>query len=208
MNCDEKEIIGITGGIGSGKSVVSRILRLNGFPVYDCDHEAKRLMVKDAEVRMNLIDLFGDSIYFDSQTLNRKKLSALIFSDQEMLRQVNKIVHKAVKDDFVRFCDACSTQRKIFCESAILYTSRLFTLCNRIWLIVAPEEIRMERVGIRSGMCREEVEKRMRAQQREFDNLPKDSVFHLSNSGEPILFKIKEQIENTINFYTSCLKKF
>ena len=98
-----KRLIGITGGIGAGKSVVSRILRHRGYPVYDCDSEAKRLMDTDAEVISGLKSLLGDSIYSADGKLDRGEMSRRLFSDDEIRRGVNGIVHSAVRRDLMRW---------------------------------------------------------------------------------------------------------
>ena len=96
------EIIGITGGIGSGKSVVSRILRCCGFTVYDCDSEAKKLMTCNYMVKDCLINLFGDSVYHPSGELNKTLIADKLFSDNDIRVQVNAIVHRAVRNDIPR----------------------------------------------------------------------------------------------------------
>lgn len=88
--------LGITGGIGSGKSVVSEILRTKGIPVYNADEEAKRLMVQDENLRSQLMNLLGDDIYYGDGTLNKKKIASMIFSNQTLLTKVNQTIHPAV----------------------------------------------------------------------------------------------------------------
>ena len=95
--------LGITGGIGSGKSVVSKTLSVLGVPVYDCDSKAKWLQENDADVRQKIMNLLGDDVY-EGQRLNRKKMAAMIFSDATLLSKVEGIVHPAVENDFNRWC--------------------------------------------------------------------------------------------------------
>ena len=123
MESCEKCIIGITGGIGAGKSVVSRILRLKGYWVYDCDLEAKILMDQDMDVRNALKELFSESIYLEDGTLDRKLMADKIFSDENIRNYVNRIVHSAVKSDFIS--RAGRNGSPVFVESAILHTSGL-----------------------------------------------------------------------------------
>lgn len=185
---NNREIIGITGGIGSGKSVVSRILRLNGLTVYDCDMEARLLMENDPVVRENLVKILGDDTYHPTGKLNRQHVSSCIFSDKELLKRVNEVVHEAVRDHFRRFI--CSLRRPVFCESAILVTSGLDTLCDRIWLVEAPEAERVSRVVKRSGLEESEIRQRMKSQEKEFDFRSKDKRVELiDNSGRTSLLE-------------------
>lgn len=162
----EKRIIGITGGIGSGKSVVSRILRLNGFAVYDCDYEAKRIMGCDAGVRSALCDILGDGAYDAHGNPDRKYIAGLIFSNAEMLARVNGVVHASVRDHFRIFARESSSET-VFCESAILASSGFAGLCDSVWLVEAPVGLRIERVMRRSAMSADEVMQRMAAQSDE-----------------------------------------
>lgn len=175
-----KEIIGITGGIGSGKSVVSRILRLNGYPVYDCDSEARSLMESSAMLKSDLCAILGNEIYTDSCHLDRKRMAGMIFSDHQLLMRVNKVVHSAVKDDFMRFAREV-VSRKVFCESAILGSSGFADMCSRIWFVDAPEVVRIDRVKHRSGMGEEEIRQRMHAQRDEFSRLSPDKIVRVQN---------------------------
>ncbi len=115
-----KRIIAITGGIGSGKSVVSHTLRCLGYPVYDCDSEARILMDNDSDIRQRIsAEISAEAINADG-TINRQKLSAIIFSDTGKLRQLNSIVHGAVRNLFVQW-SLSSNEQTLFVETAILY---------------------------------------------------------------------------------------
>ena len=114
--------IGITGGIGNGKSVLSRILHCAGVPVYDCDTEAKRIMNDNAEVRYLLVQHFGKECYTPDLQLDRKYLAGCIFGNVENLRLVNSIVHPRVKDDFLLWCNTVKSP-VVAMESAILFES-------------------------------------------------------------------------------------
>ena len=138
--------IGITGGIGSGKSVVSRLLRIMGYSVYDTDSEAKRLMESSLEVVQKLSECFGRDIYHNGR-LNRGLLSSRVFGKSD------KIVWSESLNE-----EIC------FVESAILYESRFDELVDEVWTVTAPEELRISRVRQRSGLTEEEIKKRMAAQ--------------------------------------------
>ncbi len=183
-------IIGITGGIGSGKSVVSRILRLNGYRVYDCDSEAKRLMEHDAEVIMALTALLGKETYQQDERgedirLNRSYVASRIFTDDRLRTEVNSVMHKAVSEDFMRF--AHETEGTVFCETAILATSHMDALCDRIWIVTAPEEERIERVKARNGLSEHEIRQRIESQADEFSQLPEDKILIIMNGDRDML---------------------
>ena len=154
--------IGITGGIGSGKSVVSRLLRIMGYSVYDTDSEAKRLMESSLEVVQKLSECFGRDIYHNGR-LNRGLLSSRVFGESDKIVLLNSIVHPVVRFDFYRWSESLNDE--ICCvESAILYESRFDELVDEVWTVTAPEELRIGRVRQRSGLTEEEIKKRMAAQ--------------------------------------------
>lgn len=203
-------VIGITGGIGSGKSVVSRVLRLNGFPVYDCDTEAKRIMACDQDVKTALKEIVGEDVYDASGMLDKVKMADCIFKDEIKREGVNRVVHRAVKKDFLEFaavCDKCV----VFCESAILASGGFGNVCNSIWVVEAPVEIKIGRVERRNGLSREDVMTRMESQRDEFDNLPADKCVMIENDDSSLLIP---QIYGILENYgltkdmTICLEKF
>ena len=154
--------IGITGGIGSGKSVVSRLLRIMGYSVYDTDSEAKRLMESSLEVVQKLSECFGRDIYHNGR-LNRGLLSSRVFGESDKIVLLNSIVHPVVRFDFYRWSESLNVEI-CFVESAILYESRFDELVDEVWTVTAPEELRIGRVRQRSGLTEEEIKKRMAAQ--------------------------------------------
>lgn len=154
--------IGITGGIGSGKSVVSHLLRVMGYPVYDTDSEARRLMTSQPELMARLSEAFGADIYADGR-LNRPLLASRTFGNPGQVARLNAIVHPAVRHDFDRWARERS-EAVGFVESAILYESQFDRLVDEVWLVTAPEALRIERVQQRSGLSADEVRRRMAAQ--------------------------------------------
>lgn len=169
---DKGYIIGIAGGIGSGKSVVSRMLRLMGHEVYDCDAEARRLMAADD----GILDFIAREISPEAITeaggkrvIDRVRLADVIFTDEARRHRLDAVVHAAVREDVAdRARSQISGGTPLFVESAILATSGLATMCRRIWEVVTPDrEIRLERIMARSRCSREEAEARMRSQAEE-----------------------------------------
>jgi dephospho-CoA kinase len=148
--------VGVTGGIGSGKSLICQVFSHLGVPVYTADEVAKNLMDQDPEIKNAMTGVFGATIY-EGGKLNRSKLSGLIFDNPKWLAYVNKIVHPAVRHNFSEWCSSFNGVPFIIQESAILFESNAFNLFDFIILVTAPDEIRIQRVLGRPGMTREKI---------------------------------------------------
>lgn len=155
--------VGITGGIGSGKSYVCRKLQEMGCPVYCCDNEARRLMLEDNDIKQELGRLLGQDAYLPDGALNKSGLAGYLFASEEHARQVNAIVHPRVKRDFLQW--AVRQRRPIvFMESAILLEARFEDVVDKVVLVSAPRPLRTERAMARSGLSQADVEERMSRQ--------------------------------------------
>ncbi len=168
--------VGITGGIGSGKTLVSQIFRALDYPVFDCDREAKRLYDTDQSLKEDLIKLFGQGLYnTPSGQIDRKKLATIIFSSDTALKEVNALVHPAVRRAFISWKDLQMERghKLCFLESAILFNSNLPSLLDKTLLVCADEAIRLERAMQRDGVGEELIRERMACQmpQREMELL-------------------------------------
>ncbi|CAK7031518.1 MAG: Dephospho-CoA kinase [Parabacteroides sp.] len=154
--------IGITGGIGSGKSVVASLLALNGVPVYIADTESKLLTVHSPIIRKGLTDLFGIEIYTD-EGLNKPLLASHIFGDQEKLKQVNGIIHPEVNRHFQEWAEQ---QQADICaiESAILFESGFDRIVDATLMVYAPLETRIRRALERDTVSREAIISRINSQ--------------------------------------------
>lgn len=154
--------LGITGGIGSGKSVVGELLSLYGVPVFIADTEAKILTNTSTEIRTELIKLFGDDLYTETG-LDKNKLASYIFSNQKLLQTVNRIIHPEVGRSFRSWVDR---QKGGICaiESAILFESGFDALVDKTLSVYAPEEIRIRRVAGRDRISEETIRQRMKNQ--------------------------------------------
>ena len=197
-------IIGITGGIGSGKSVVSRVLRCNGHQVYDCDSEAKRMMKHDFKIKDALIEKFGKEIYTENGDINRKLLSSIIFSNDNARNYVNSIVHKAVKEDIEKKIKKAFDS--FFVESAILASSGLASICTCIWLIEADLNEKIKRIQIRDKSSEDDALKRIESQRNE-ENLLKNYNFIsvINDNNHPLLPFILKETDNFYNLQTYLL---
>ena len=166
------KLIAITGGIGCGKSVVARMVKIMGYEVYDCDSRAKALMINDPEVKKQLTMAFGEQTYLDDGTLNRQHLSDLAFADSNALACINGIVHPATARDLQRWADSQAHQgaKLAFVETALLRTAGLDRVVDSVWHVTAPTDIRIRRVMTRSGLTAQQVKDRIAAQIAE-DNI-------------------------------------
>ena len=192
-------IIGITGGIGSGKSVIARQLRQMGYEVYDTDSEAKRLIVEDAHVREQMTALFGEEVYKDG-VYQTSFVAQQVFADKNLLAKLNAIVHPAVKQDIItkfRSLGVISEPLKrnsglFFIECAILFQAGFDVLCDKVVAVTAPEDIRLERVIARDHSDMNKVRARMRAQEAEKDLQGADIV--INNDGTTPIPTLCEEI--------------
>lgn len=195
----QKLIVGITGGIGSGKSVVSRLLNMLGYPVYDSDSKAKRLNDIDEEVKRALTLAFGSDLY-ENGLLNRPKLASLIFQSDSNRQLVNAIIHPAVKRDFLRWAEAQNSDI-VFLEAAILYESGFDAFMNKVVAVAAPEQVRIQRAMQRDNATEQQIVNRLRAQMSQ-DVLESKADFVVVNDGiQPLLPQIEAlavQLRNQI----------
>lgn len=156
-------IIGVTGGIGSGKSVVSHLLRLMGVPVYDCDSEAKRLMCESVVIREALICAVDAEVYDAAGRLNRAYLASYMFGNAERVAAVNRIVHPVVRADFKEWAQRTG-KAVVAVESAILFEAGMEADVDAVWVVSAPENVRLQRAIRRDASNEEAVRSRMQSQ--------------------------------------------
>lgn len=184
-------IIGLTGGIGSGKSTVANYIASKGIPVYIADEEAKKIMER-TDVKHNIQNLFPQSVLNDDNTLNRNKIAELVFSNPDKLKQLNAIVHPAVKNHFINWTKEHKDASFIIKEVAILFETGGHKDCDKVILITAPEEVRIERAMKRDNSSKESVLARIKNQLPEADKI-KLSDFVVENTNlETTLLKIDE----------------
>lgn len=140
--------VGVTGGIGSGKSVVCRIFELLGVPVYDADARAKYLMTDDDELKTNIERAFGEEAYLSEGALNRIFLANNVFANPDKLRQLNNLVHPVVGRDFQQLSDS-QTAKYIIKEAALLVETGSYKALDKLIVVTAPEKVRISRVLMR-----------------------------------------------------------
>ena len=174
-------VVGLTGGIGSGKSTIARQLRMMGYMVYDSDSQAKRIIVEDLLVRKQLIQLFGEEVFIDG-VYQTNIVAQQVFADKCLLEKLNAIVHPAVRADIEKQKASMGVGELLFVECAILYSSGIHALCDRVVLVTAPEEIRLQRTIQRDHSTIDKVRARMRAQECEWQHQQVDVVLHNDGS--------------------------
>ncbi|HEY3385273.1 MAG TPA: dephospho-CoA kinase [Saprospiraceae bacterium] len=192
-------LIGLTGGIGSGKSTVAALFRTLGIPVYESDNRAKELMHSDDQLRQKITSLFGPEAYTSDRVLNRKWIASLVFNDQALLEKLNGIVHPAVYEDLKQWASE-ETQKKapyLIQESAILFEENLSNRMKSVILVVADEEIRINRVIQRDNVSREHVLDRMKNQWPDVEKIPL-SDYVIYNDGERSLIDQVKDIDQMI----------
>ncbi|PZQ86377.1 MAG: dephospho-CoA kinase [Flavobacterium johnsoniae] len=186
------KIIGLTGGIGSGKSSIAKHIESLGIPVYIADTEAKKIL-DTADVIAKVIALFGNDI-LENGKIDRKKIAALVFQDPEKLKKYNAIIHPEVYLHFQNWVKQYNNYPLVVKEAAILFESGSYKDCDKIILVTAPKENRIQRVMKRDAVTREAVEQRMSHQ---WDDETKKSMsdFVIENIE---LEKAKQSAENII----------
>jgi dephospho-CoA kinase len=192
--------IGLTGNIGSGKSTVAKIFKILGIPVYHSDIEAKKFLT-DKTVMRELTNRFGTEIVTESK-IDNKKLASIVFKENDSLIFLNNLIHPLVKEDFENWCNTVSaTNKYIIQEAAILFESNFDKYVDKTILVIAPENIRLERVIKRDSISKEEVLKRM-ANQWDEERKVKLADFLINNNDKelliPQLIEIHKKIINGI----------
>jgi dephospho-CoA kinase len=192
--------LGVTGGIGSGKTSVCRVFNVLGIPVFSADPEARIIMETDRRVISAIKSIGGCNIYGDG-VLNRKELAKLMFNNQEILKKVNHAVHPVVLEQFGKW-EKLQVAPYVIMEAAILFESGAANLVDRILTVVAPFEERIDRVVKRNTLTREQVIDRIKNQMDDEEKIKK-SHYVIDNSDNlmiiPAILKIHEEIINKLN---------
>ena len=157
------KVIGLTGGIGSGKSCVLEIFKKIGISTYSADESAKKLISSDKKIIYSIKQLFGEDIYVENE-LNSKLVSKIVFNDKEKLKSLNSIIHPAVALDFDNFCFKHRDESYIVKEAAIIFETKTENFFNKIIYVKAPKEIRIDRVMHRDNLSRDDVLNRIQNQ--------------------------------------------
>lgn len=179
--------IGITGGIGSGKSLVCTIFNKLGIPVFNADLVARQIMNTNRLVKAQLMNLLGNEIYLSNSTIHRKKLANIIFNDKFVLRKVNEIVHPVVRQEFIEWAEK-QTSPYVIQEAAIIFENNQTHLFDKIITVTAPLDLKIERVIKRDSLTKEQVIERMENQLPDEEKI-KRSDFVIYNDERKILIE-------------------
>jgi dephospho-CoA kinase len=194
--------VGLTGGIGSGKSTVSKVFSILGIPVYPADTAAKRLYDTDDTLRNGLKSLFGEDLYA-SGTLDRKKLASIIFANKDDLKKINELVHPAVCRDFLEYVSRLpDTTPYVIHEAAILYEAGIENLFDIIINVWAPEQLKIERVLARDNTNKTDVNQRIASQLPDELKIERSNYNIVNDNKTPILPQILLIHNELTNFRT------
>lgn len=190
--------VGLTGGIGSGKTTVATIFKTLGIPIYEADKEARRLMETNNEIISALIQKYGQEIYINNK-LNKTLLSEIIFKNSDQLKHVNQIVHPVVRDDFMRWSEEQKAPYVIE-EAAILFESGSDSVMDFVITVTAPESTRIERVKERDNLDKKQIIARINNQ------LPEETKvswadFVIYNDNEQLIIPQIIEIDKKIREY-------
>lgn len=158
--------IGITGGIGSGKSYIADLIKKQGLPVFNCDDAAKFIMINEDEIKSKLKELVGEAVYNEDGSLNKDVMADFVFSSEENRQKVNDIVHPAVREQYMRWLSVQYTP-VVFMESAILFESGFTDLVDKVIHVFASDEVRLHRLIKRDGLTRMQAYDRIKSQMSE-----------------------------------------
>lgn len=191
--------IGITGGIGSGKSLVCQIFKTLKVPVFEADKEAKEIIDSDPITRKALGELLGNGIFGPDGKINRHMMAGIIFNDQELLKEVNAIIHPAVRHRFNSW-HAEQKSRYIIQEAAILFESGVFRLMDMNIVVTAPEEMRIRRVTQRDGVTKEKVYERMKNQWPEEEKVAMADYIIRNDESQSLIQQVLEIHQKILNY--------
>jgi dephospho-CoA kinase len=191
--------IGITGGIGSGKSTACKVFAVLGIPVFEADKVARHLMNFDTVVSEQLIQAFGESVYLPDHTINRKYLAELVFNSKSLLAGLNSIVHPAVRKAFFEWLEQQSALYAIH-EAAILFESGFYKMMDKTITVATDEDQRIQRVVKRDGISVEQVRERIRNQWNDEERIKLANFVIKNNDADLIIPQILE-IDKKIRAY-------
>ena len=188
--------IGLTGGIGAGKSTIAQIFKSIGIPIFNSDSYGKELLIRDKYIIKKIVHTFGDNIQ-KNDIIDKEKLSKIVFSDKEKLAQLNQIIHPKVKLKFESWVRQ-QTSHYIIKESALLFETNTHQLLDKIILVKAPVDIRIQRVCKRDNRTKEEVEKIIK-NQIDPNSITKEADYIINNNEQTLLTPKIIRIHHLLN---------
>jgi dephospho-CoA kinase len=198
------KIIGLTGGIASGKSTVSRALRELGAIIIDADEVAHAIIEPGKPAWKDIVEHFGLGVLNPDQTIDREKLGAIVFNDPEKLQVLNQITHPRVGEQFKQMIKDIKSQQAdavLFIEVPLLYETHMDRICDEVWVVWVDEETQIQRLMKRDGLSREDALKRIDAQMS-LDEKARRADFVIDNR-----FSVEETIESATIYYNNIISK-
>ena len=192
------KIVGITGGIGSGKTTVCKIFSQLSVPIFYADEEAKKILFEDKRIGEKVLKILGKEILSDGK-LDKQKIADVVFADNKKLSKLNSIVHPVVQKIFLSWCKINKSQKYVLKEAAILFESGSYKDCDFVITVTAPENIRVKRVMARDKVSDKEIRQRMKNQWSDKEKT-KRSDFIINNDGKLLLIPQVLNIHKKISF--------
>jgi len=187
------KVIGLTGGIGSGKSTVSRLLSNMQIPVYITDTESKRLTESSPIIREKLAERFGLNLYKEGK-LNKALLSSLIFENEANRNYVNSVIHPIVRMDFEQWKTRQTTSPIVVIESAIMFETGLANTLDTTVTVAAPEDLRIQRVELREGWSRESILARIQSQLPEREKIRRSDYVVYNDDKQALIPQVEKML--------------
>ncbi len=193
--------VGITGGIGSGKTYICNMFKAFDVPIYNADERAKTLMVTNISIREQIIDLLGKKAY-SGEIPNKKYIANKAFKNQELLHSLNNIIHPVVSEDSLNWFKQHSNQSYVLKEAAILFETKTYKNLDKTILVIADKDLRILRVMQRDGVSKEKVLERIKNQMSDLDKMEL-ADFILNNNDNKDIEKVVEKLHT---YFTSIQK--
>ncbi|MBR3719097.1 MAG: dephospho-CoA kinase [Firmicutes bacterium] len=191
-------IYGLTGGIGSGKSTVANILRDKGYIVLDADEIGREVTAKDEPLLRMLVKEFGIEIIKEDGTLDRRTLARIVFNDRAKTHRLNELVQTAILvraiDKFHKY-ELAGEKKTMFFDVPLLFEAGWDKYVQEVWLVTAPEDIRIQRIEVRDGLTEEEIRSRIKLQMSEEEKMERSDVIIVNDEG---MAKLMGQVEQVI----------
>lgn len=192
-------IVGLTGGIGSGKTTVAKLFEIMNCIIYNSDERAKEIYFKP-QVKASVIELLGEQAYYGNNTLNKDYIAKAVFSNSELLQKLNAIIHPAVKQDFEKFVAKQNPTQIILKETALLFEADIYKQVDSSILVTSPTELRIKRVKKRNSITEDEIKNRINAQWSDEQKIPLANFVIYNNDKEaliPQVITILNSIKNS-----------
>jgi len=189
-------VVGLTGGIGSGKSTVAKIFEILGCKLFNSDDVAKQIYFEE-DIKQEVVRLLGNDAYLNSTTLNKPYINSKIFSDTDLLKQLNSIIHPAVINKFKVFCQK-NKNALIVKETALLFEANLQSQVDKIILVTAKDELRIKRTMLRDSLSKEDVVKKINSQLSQNEKI-KHSHFIIDNNESELVIPQVIEVYKQLN---------